>query len=62
MRGAIPSQQKIVAVQFDDGWKSSQLALPILDRYGFKATFWIIAGKGIGWSQMDWTAAQFVRD
>jgi len=45
---------RIVAVQFDDGWKSAQLALPVLDRYGFKATFWIIAGKGIGWPHMDW--------
>lgn len=35
---------KIVALQFDDGWKSQQDAVPILNRYGFKATFWIIAG------------------
>jgi peptidoglycan/xylan/chitin deacetylase (PgdA/CDA1 family) len=45
--------RRIVAIHFDDGWKSSQLALPVLDRYGFKATFWIIAGKGIGWPHMD---------
>ena len=50
---ALPGE-KIVAVQFDDGWKSGQLALPVLDKYGFKATFWIIAGKGIGWPHMDW--------
>jgi peptidoglycan/xylan/chitin deacetylase (PgdA/CDA1 family) len=46
--------EKIVAIQFDDGWKSSQLALPVLNQYGFKATFWIIAGKGIGWPHLDW--------
>jgi len=46
--------KKVVAIQFDDGWKSGQLALPVLDKYGFKATFWIIAGKGIGWPHMDW--------
>jgi peptidoglycan/xylan/chitin deacetylase (PgdA/CDA1 family) len=45
---------KVVAIHFDDGWKSAQLALPALNRYGFKATFWIIAGKGIGWPHMDW--------
>ena len=48
------SSDKIVAIQFDDGWKSEQLALPVLDKFDFKATFWIIAGKGIGWPHMDW--------
>lgn len=48
------SADKIVAIQFDDGWKSEQLALPVLDKFDFKATFWIIAGKGIGWPHMDW--------
>ncbi len=54
VRGGKPAGKRIVAIQFDDGWKSAQLALPILDQYGFKATFWIIAGKGIGWPDMDW--------
>jgi peptidoglycan/xylan/chitin deacetylase (PgdA/CDA1 family) len=54
VRGGKPPGAKIVAIHFDDGWKSAQLALPVLDRYGFKATFWIIAGKGIGWPHMDW--------
>lgn len=49
-----------MAIQFDDGWKSAQLALPILDRYRFKATFWIIAGKGIGWPYMDWDEVQAI--
>jgi peptidoglycan/xylan/chitin deacetylase (PgdA/CDA1 family) len=54
IRGGKPPGKRIVAIQFDDGWKSAQLALPILNRYRFKATFWIIAGKGIGWPDMDW--------
>lgn len=54
LRAGKPLGQKIVAIHFDDGSKSLQLALPILDKYGFKATFWIIAGKGIGWPGMDW--------
>ena len=54
LHGGYPPGRKVVAVQFDDGWKSGQLALPVLDKYGFKATFWIIAGKGIGWPDMDW--------
>jgi peptidoglycan/xylan/chitin deacetylase (PgdA/CDA1 family) len=54
IRGRRVPHSKIVAIHFDDGWKSAQLALPVLDRYGFKATYWIIAGKGIGWPHMDW--------
>ena len=54
VRGVGSRADRIVAIQFDDGWKSAQLALPVLDRYGFKATFWIIAGTGIGPPHMDW--------
>ncbi len=60
VRGGKPPGAKIVAIHFDDGWKSSQLALPVLDRYAFKATFWIIAGKGIGWPHMDWSEVQVI--
>jgi len=52
--------KKLVAVQFDDGWKSAQLALPVLNKYGFKATFWIISGKGIGWPHMDWNEIEAI--
>jgi peptidoglycan/xylan/chitin deacetylase (PgdA/CDA1 family) len=54
LHGGDQPGKKVVAIQFDDGWKSGQLALPVLDKYGFKATFWIIAGKGIGWPHLDW--------
>ena len=46
--------KKLVAIHMDDGWKSGMLALPALDRYGFKASFWIISGTGIGDPHMDW--------
>ncbi len=46
--------KKIIAIHMDDGWKSGLLALPALDRYGFKASFWIISGTGIGPPHMDW--------
>lgn len=35
---------KIVAINFDDGLISSLQAVPLLLRYGFKATFWVIPG------------------
>lgn len=46
--------QKVVAIHFDDGWKSSWHAIPVLERYGLRASFWIIAGSGIGAPHMDW--------
>ena len=46
--------EKAVVIHFDDGWRSVSAALPILERYGFKAAFWIIAGKGIGGDYFDW--------
>jgi peptidoglycan/xylan/chitin deacetylase (PgdA/CDA1 family) len=49
-----PFPKKIVAIHFDDGLKSALKAVPVLNSYGFKATFWIIPGKGIGWPHMDW--------
>jgi peptidoglycan/xylan/chitin deacetylase (PgdA/CDA1 family) len=54
VRGGAAPPGKLVVIHFDDGWKSSLAALPILDRYGFRATFWIISGTGIGWPHMDW--------
>lgn len=46
--------KKIIAIHMDDGWKSGLLALPALDRYAFRASFWIISGTGIGSPHMDW--------
>jgi len=36
-------KQPIISITFDDGWKNHYTtAVPILDRYGFKATFYVI--------------------
>src|SRR5262249_50556607 len=39
--------RKAVCLTFDDGWRSQLLAVPILHRYGFKATFLLIPERGI---------------
>ena len=37
------SNKKVIMIGFDDGWKSQiQYAKPILDKYGFKASFFIV--------------------
>ncbi len=56
MREGRRPAEKIVAIHFDDGWESAQYAIPILDHFGFKATFWIIPGTGIDWPHMSWDA------
>ena len=49
-----PFPAKSIAIHFDDGWKSQMAAVPVLRRFGFKASFWIIPGRGIGAPEMDW--------
>jgi hypothetical protein len=39
---------------FDDGWKSGLNAVPVLEKYNFKAVFFIFPGKGIGQPYMGW--------
>ena len=37
------SNNKVVMIGFDDGWKSQiTYAKPILDKYGFKASFFVV--------------------
>ena len=44
--GGVGSSSKIVMINFDDGYKSQLIyAKPILDKYGFKASFFIVCGK-----------------
>lgn len=50
--GAVP--KKSVVLTFDDGWKSQLNALPILDQFHFKASFWIFPGKGIDEPYLSW--------
>ncbi|MDQ4013168.1 MAG: polysaccharide deacetylase family protein [Thermoproteota archaeon] len=49
-------QQKVVILTFDDGYKSQYSnAKPILDKYGFKATFYIVCNYvGSGDNRMTW--------
>jgi len=54
MQGTLTPAGKPVAIHVDDGWKSGLATVPILDRFGFKASFWIIAGTGISWPHVDW--------
>ena len=50
------NQQKVVILTFDDGYKSQYSnAKPILDKYGFKATFSIVCNYvGSGDNRMTW--------
>ncbi len=46
---------RAVAIHFDDGWRSALTVRPVLERYGFKATFWSIVGSpGTGDLFIDW--------
>ncbi|EMO41855.1 polysaccharide deacetylase family protein [Leptospira noguchii] len=51
---------KSIVLNFDDGWKNVLNAVPILNRYFFPASFWIIAGpKGIGNGEyLEWSDIQ----
>ncbi|MGC2573104.1 MAG: polysaccharide deacetylase family protein [Candidatus Nitrosopolaris sp.] len=53
---ASSSANKVVMINFDDGHKSQLIyAKPILDKYGFKASFFIICGRlGTERSSMNW--------
>jgi len=54
MAGRTSVPAKAVVLTFDDGWKNQLQAVPILNRYGFSASFWIIIEKGIGGDYMEW--------
>jgi peptidoglycan/xylan/chitin deacetylase (PgdA/CDA1 family) len=52
----IANHQKVVILTFDDGYESQYSnAKPILDKYGFKATFYIVCNYvGSGDNRMTW--------
>jgi peptidoglycan/xylan/chitin deacetylase (PgdA/CDA1 family) len=54
--GSSKEANKVVMINFDDGRKSQLIyAKPILDKYGFKASFFIICGRvGTEPSTMNW--------
>lgn len=58
MAGKRKVPAKSVVLSFDDGWKNVLNAVPVLEKHGFKASFWIITRKGIGWSNMEWSDVQ----
>lgn len=59
MRSGDPLPSRPVVLTFDDGWKSVLNTVPVLDKHGFKASFWIITGdKGIGGDYLDWADIQ----
>jgi len=55
MHGERAAPAKAVVLTFDDGWKNVLNAVPILDRYRMKASFWIITGAGIGRDYLEWS-------
>ena len=56
LSNGIASQQKVVILNFDDGYESQYSnAKPILDKYGFKATFYIVCNYvGSADNRMTW--------
>lgn len=55
MKGDIKLPKKSIVLTFDDGWKNVLSAVPILNKLHFKASFWIITERGIGWSNVEWS-------
>ena len=52
---SIQARDKVVILSFDDNRKGDFIyAKPILDKYGFKATFFIICGKTTDRGAMNW--------
>lgn len=55
MKGDIKLPKKSIVLTFDDGWKNALSAVPLLNKLHFKASFWIITERGIGWSNVEWS-------
>jgi peptidoglycan/xylan/chitin deacetylase (PgdA/CDA1 family) len=55
MKGEITLPPKAIVLTFEDGWKSVLNATPVLERLGFKASFWIITSNGIGGDYLGWS-------
>jgi len=55
MRNERRAPAKAVVLTFDDGWKSVLNAVPVLERYRMRASFWIITGAGIGNDYLEWS-------
>ena len=44
MQGRQSLPEKPIVLTFDDGYKDVLLAVPVLNKYNFKASFWLITG------------------
>ena len=55
MRSGAPVPSRPIVLTFDDGWRNVLNAVPVLNAHGFKASFLIITGKGIGGDYLDWS-------
>jgi hypothetical protein len=61
MKGEINLPAKAIVLTFEDGWKSALNATPVLERLGFKASFWIITSNGIGGDYLGWSPTRASR-
>jgi peptidoglycan/xylan/chitin deacetylase (PgdA/CDA1 family) len=63
LRGATPCPARAVALTFDDGYADAfTTALPVLQRYGFTATFYIVSGFVGQPAYMSWEQLAALRD
>lgn len=59
----IPYFEKVACITIDDGYKTFQSnAVPLLQKYGFKATVFINSGSVGGGSYMDWNDLKAIHD
>jgi len=54
IEGRASFDEPVIALTLDDGWKNQRLALPILRALGFKTSFAVFPGLGIGWDYFEW--------
>ena len=63
LRGELRCPARSVALTFDDGYSDQfQAALPALQQYGFRATFYIVTGHVGREGYMDWEQLEQLRD
>jgi peptidoglycan/xylan/chitin deacetylase (PgdA/CDA1 family) len=63
LRGLTRCPEKPVALTFDDGYADAATeALPVLERYGFTATFYIVTGFVGRPGYMTWEQIELLRD
>jgi peptidoglycan/xylan/chitin deacetylase (PgdA/CDA1 family) len=64
LQGGPPLPPKPIAITFDDGWSNQyDIALPLLNEFGFKATFFVVSGwAGRGNTLMTWNQIRDLRD